>query len=114
MEKLIHLLNGYEEKENLNMYEWEIEWEDILAYSKFRDGYETINVWESIIISKWYEFIKRLVEHDKINRWKFGVEYTDKQTLKDIYIAWAKEDELLIMLLSISEKPIEFLISILK
>ena len=38
----------------------------------------------------------------------------DKQTLEDVYIAWAKQDELLIMILAISDTPILFLVSILK
>ena len=45
---------------------------------------------------------------------KFEVEYMDKQTLEDVYIAWAKQDELLIMILSISDTPINDLISYLK
>ena len=106
MEKLIELLNEYEEKENLNMYEWEIEWEDILAYSKFRDGYETINVWESIIISKWYEFIKWLVENEKI-KWDEKFYLEDDEWLFGTY-------ECLLMQLAIQDEPINFLISILK
>ena len=67
---------------------------------------------ESIIISKSYGFIQWLVENDKIDevklRWKmyqvFEFRYQDVATL---------ENELL-MLLSIQDNPIEFLISILK
>ena len=117
MEKLIELL--WEWKPNFDdnnildyMYsQWTIfikDWKPVYAYDE-----DIFPNTELMIISKKEWFIKRLVEHDKINRWKFGVEYTDKQTLKDIYIAWAKEDELLIILLSISENPIEFLISFL-
>ena len=69
---------------------------------------------ERMVISKSFWFIKRLVENKKIDRDKFEIEYTDKQTLEDVYIAWAKQDELLIMLLSISNSPIEDLISYLK
>jgi len=112
MEKLKDLLNEYSKKNQ--EYSWEIEWNDIIAYSHFWEWYETIRVSESIIISKWYEFVKWLVENDKIDEIKFEDEYTDKQTLKDVYIAWAKGDELLLMILSIQDEPIQFLISILE
>ena len=112
MGKLIELLNEYEEKENLNMYEWEIEWEDILAYSKFRDGYETINVWESIIISKWYEFIKRLVENDKINKHSIPEFYPVSDHCLECVYEWIADNT--IMLLSIQKNPIDYLISLLK
>ena len=62
----------------------------------------------AIIICKWYNFIKRLVKNNKIDismLWKksdmwFGDKYT--------------RDESLLMLLSISNKPIKDLISILR
>lgn len=69
---------------------------------------------KAYIVSKDFWWIKWLVDNDKIDRWKFEVEYTDKQTLKDVYIAWAKQDELIIMLLSISSSPIDDLISYLR
>ena len=114
--KLIELLNEYEEKENLNMYEWEIEWEDILAYSKFRDGYETINVWESIIISKWYEFIKWLVENDKIDFEWMSWHANIIKYLRDVKkYGWEQIKEwVVLMLLAISDTPIEDLLLYLK
>ena len=59
-------------------------------------------VHETILISKKFWFIKRLVENDKIDLEKFPqiMEYSDYESL--------------LMLLSIQDNPIEFLISILK
>jgi hypothetical protein len=100
MEKLIELLNEYENTDN-----WE-NWHQV----EFR---------ESKIISKKFWFIKWLVENDKI----------DLDTVKEkIWIpcfVWYKEWEIscvndkedyeqLLMLLSIQDEPISFLISILK
>jgi hypothetical protein len=126
MEKLIELLNEYEiEKEKS-------EWVNVDAYVEFKwdynnnwlvrydetDRWEWDNLyWDTAVaylISKSFWFIKWLVENDKIDRYKFEVEYMDKQTLEDVYIAWAKQDELLIMILSISSSPIDDLISYLK
>ena len=116
MEKLIELLNETCNWENL----WKIEnWIWLNCPDKQKIVCEYINdddqdVIHSYIISKKFWFIKWLVDNDKIDRYKFEVEYMDKQTLEDVYIAWAKQNELLIMILAISDTPIEFLISILK
>lgn len=71
---------------------------------------------ETVLISKKFEFIKRLVDHDNIN---FNKVYEKEKAEKiDICIYWRywKEENTywLLMLLSIQEKPIEFLVSILK
>ena len=95
IEKLLELLNEY--SKNI----WYFNEEDLQWQTK---------AW---ILSKEFWWIKWLVDN-KIDRWKFEVEYTDKQTLKDVYIAWAKQDELLIMILSISDTPIDLLCSLLK
>lgn len=116
IEKLIELLNEFEKEriEKINS-EWKLFVK--LQFRPYTEESLTNKAYRSCqleICSKYYWFIKWLVENDKIERWKFEVEYTDKQTLKDVYIAWAKQDELLIMLLSISDTPIEDLISYLK
>lgn len=71
---------------------------------------------ETVLISKKFEFIKRLVDHDNIN---FNKVYKKEESEKiDICIYWRewKEENLywLLMLLSIQDNPIEFLISILR
>jgi hypothetical protein len=114
MEKLIELLNEYEVEKKpsrlqRNYYLWFVhnfwkwimyideEWEDVDDY---RTDYE--------IISKEYGFIKWLVDNDKID---------DELKYNNLYRAIEKDfnkDDRIIMLLSIQDNPIEFLISILK
>ena len=106
MEKLQKLLDEYQETiENTEKIDWEValDIEMLGIYAKTCVAYS---------ISKQFWFIKWLVENDKIDevklRWKmyqvFEFRYQDVATL---------ENELL-MLLSIQDNPIEFLISILK
>lgn len=115
MEKLIELLNEYKWKE-----EWTIEcdvphndW-----YSEYAYEHE-----ELIIISKQYWFIKWLVENEKIEWEKVYENLKDYEV--EIRIRAVKKLELsseekslwyleLLMLLSIQDNPIEFLVSILK
>lgn len=115
--KLLELLNEYENRDDDPQIEWRIwEWDKWEKW-KIRWIVNDVYMWwvsELVVCSAYYGFIQRLVEQDKIDRDKFEIEYIDKQTLNDVYIAWAKKDELLIMLLSINEQPIELLISILK
>ena len=71
---------------------------------------------ETVLISKKFEFIKRLVDHDNIN---FNKVYKKEESEKiDICIYWRewKEENLywLLMLLAISDNPISDLIYILK
>ena len=101
MKKLIALLNEYED--------WMVSW--VKEYSE-EFGVFVLNteqmIEEEIIISKSFGFIKWLVKNNKIDiskLWKksymwFGDKYT--------------REESLLMLLSISNKPIEDLISYLK
>ena len=105
MEKLIELLNEY----NRDVLKWSDMWE--LKNSKDNPWTKYITLssvwaWKIYlwIISKEYWFIKWLVDE----------EYIDNQSLEDICIGWAKQDELLIMLLAISDTPIDDLILYLK
>ena len=63
------------------------------------------NLYPAVVISKEYWFIKWLVENNKIKLWAYDIEWYhfNAHTYLD-----------LIMLLSIQDNPIEFLISILK
>ena len=68
-------------------------------------------VHETILISKKFWFIKRLVENDKIDfsrEWDLAIE------LVNLFERKVDNAEWLIALLSIQDNPIEFLISILK
>jgi hypothetical protein len=102
MEKLIELLNEYENTDN-----WE-NWHQV----EFR---------ESKIISKKFWFIKWLVENDKIDRRQF--EDFDEYSYVRMWHWWMwwvvirgndKNSDFLISVLSISEQPIEDLISYLR
>ena len=98
MEKLIELLNEYDE---IREYV-EVDLEDELISLR--------------IISKWYWFIKRLVENDKIDRDEIIINSDfmpvafDRKWEK---YEWSEEKQLL-MLLSISDTPIDDLVSYLK
>lgn len=107
MEKLIELLNEYEEEEELYEYDnWII-----------NTWYDMQEVWKDLveleIISKKFWFISRLFENDKIdiytnlkNNWTFRREF--------YAIEGRKEYERLIMLLSVEDNPIQYLIDLLK
>ena len=68
-------------------------------------------VHETILISKKFWFIKRLVENDKID---FSWEWELANELVNLFERKVDNAEWLIALLSIQDNPIEFLISILK
>ena len=125
MQKLLELLNQYDDEEGKDLYEWEIEWEDIIWYNRFWWWYETIDVSRSVIISKRYWFIERLVKKDKIDidayKTVFSWDLDKRKNLtrqiwwEEFYQVvehWAYES--LLMLLSIQEEPVSFLISLLK
>ena len=100
MEKLIELLNEYD---GIREYV-EVDLEDELISLK--------------IISKWYWFIKRLVENDKIDREKFWNSETKSSKYSDFELSYdtPREDytNTLLMELAIQDEPIQFLIEILR
>jgi len=113
MEKLIELLNEYEDPrswivfKSYDNYDGTFYWVDC-------DG-ETEIAWsDSLIISKKFWFIQRLVENEKIDINEFMHKSRDWEIFNEKLSA--KEDDYLslLMLLSIQDEPIEFLISILK
>lgn len=130
MEKLIEYLNEYEEmapkrlqrkyySENCHIMYIDEEWEDVDDY---RTDYE--------IISKDYRFIQWLVDNDKIDEDKVPHNIYHSELVNDDYrddaqqcimTQWKKEvssefaeDEELLMLLAISDTPIDDLISYLR
>ena len=114
MEKLIELLNEYEKKERKSeFYEWEkwIWWEFNLFRRDTRDE-EWSHIYsdtaDTYVISKKYGFILWLVENDKID---FEMEM-DTLPFREKYDI--KKSDFLIMLLSISDTPIEDLLLYLK
>jgi hypothetical protein len=101
MEKLIELLNEYQEEKGseirfkrIDNSDFFVCWDDVWL------GYETI-------LSKKFWFIKWLVDNDKIDKEKVW-----KNESPDIFDY--SFYEVVLMLLSIQDNPIEFLISILK
>ena len=122
METLIELLNEYEKSTSKVMYIWKNEW--TLHYY---DNYKDENIYDNVrllIISKEYWFIKRLVENDKIDTSKAkdknlnGYEIELRiRTVKEL-VADSEEKTVLylnlLMLLTISDTPIDDLLLYLK
>lgn len=111
MEKLIELLNEY----------WKDHFEKITNSEnelRIRKEICTEAYDEEIIISKRFGFIKWLVENDKIDFNKRPELYTFKAETETRWLnnmvdgSWHYES--LLMLLSIQDDPIEFLVSVLK
>lgn len=128
MEKLRQLLNDYEdykEKETwYSNYDWRLneindeeEYEQWITAYRVDDSQLWVEESIAVIICKWYCFIDWLVDNDKIDFEKPIWEFANKYKLivpDDFYLKeLSKEDELL-MLLSIQDDPVSFLISILK
>ena len=106
MEKLLKLLNEYDSIWDYDDYYWLYQyWQDSDAY-KYGKYY---------LVSRDYWFIKWLVDNDKIDRPKVWLKIKD--LWEDYWwfgiYSWI-HIECLIMLLSIQDNSIEFLISILK
>ena len=113
MEKLIKLLNESED--------WFVS--KFVSYDDINWVFRLDN-WQSfhytLILSKEYSFIKRLVEHDKIDfdnrelKDKFMEEFERYPTFNSNTYKRDFNINGLLMLLSIQDNPIEFLVSILK
>ena len=108
MDKLIKLLNEYAHTDFVEYKDWcfneKFMWEAWMWYSDVE------------VISKDFWFIQWLVDNNKINWSKYGysIEYTkSRKGLLPLHKTIKRWDSI-IMLLSIKEKPLEFLVSILK
>ena len=131
--KLIELLNEYEkEVKKSEFYEWEkwIWWDTNLFRRDTRDeewSHLYSDTADTYVISKKYGFIWWLVENDKIDFRKLdykNIYMSDYWSSDDIFLAYNKWEqwiiytvdyyETILMLLSISDTPIEDLISYLK
>lgn len=135
MEKLIELANQYEiEKEKSEWvdveayieFEWEWTWEWYL--NKWLTRFDRTDQWEwdnlykdvaiAYLISKSFWFIKWLVENDKIDLWEKLFNLTKNDNRKSIICDLDNNDfsweDTFLMLLSISDTPIEDLISYLR
>jgi hypothetical protein len=115
MEKLLDLLNEYENKD-LELEEWEESnartennWH--LRFNGANKVQFDTYMFDSLALSKQYWFIKWLVENEKIDyekvrSWEWNGSRWHFETVQPEYY--------IIMLLAIQDEPIEFLISILK
>ena len=111
MEKLIELLNEYENRDDDQEIEWRVwEWDEG-ERGKVRWIVNEVYMWwvsELVVCSAHYWFIKWLVENEKIDLYKIPEIWNSNPD----YIVW--EVEIALMELAIQDEPIEFLISILK
>lgn len=120
MEKLRELLNEFEPYIQKDWEHRDNLWYGVICWES---AIFTKEIWIQKIISKEYKFIKWLVEKNKIDRDKLkgNITFTsiwvcfDLRTVKEwestIKAIWT---DTIISYLSIQDKPIEFLISILK
>lgn len=122
MEKLLNLLNEYEEKriEKINS-EWKLMVK--LSFRPYTEESLTNQAYRSCwleICSKYYWFIWWLVEQDKINKFEIDTRMIKSNRLyhwKDMTTVYRVDENLekvLLMLLAISDTPIEDLISYLR
>ncbi len=121
MEALIKLLNEYEEDKIKGtkwlsvMYIWKSEW-TLHYYNNYKDEYGVNNV-RYLIISKEYGFIEWLLEKNKIDRdelyhemnWVVYYNHYEWEIIEEY-----SDSDWLIMLLSIQEEPIKFLLENIK
>jgi len=116
MQELIDLLNKYEKEiKKSEYYEWEkwIWWPNNLFRRNTRDeewSHIYSNTADTYVISKKYGFIKWLVDNDKIDLYKLE-DNNDYSVMKE---NWATTYKALLVLLSIQNNPIEYLVSILE
>ena len=126
MEKLMKLLNEYQKKinekeeNNYEIFERKLNG-DSIRMNDLDDPYEWLNMYwwyaKARLIAKQFWFIERLIKKDKIDTFRILEKRFDTQK-------WCEREHyhtvnewntnLLLMLLAISENPIEFLISVLK
>ena len=124
--KLIELLNEYHHfNSDLIYYWWDKEYERVYFHTELPkeakeklwdalidDGINEQRIDDERIISKKFWFIKWLVENEKIDfsrEWEYST-----KSIEEFDWLLRDDSDWLIMLLSIQDEPIEFLISILK
>jgi len=114
MEKLIELLNKAKPLKKYKEY-WYV-WNEIYLYTYAEDYWASKSKNITLdVISKQFWFIKWLVKNDKIDFSKFEYMINIKAPKRELYYTKAGfHTEALLMLLSISDTPIEDLISYLK
>lgn len=124
MEKLLELLKEYI-RQKFEFWEYWVyinkqnklileKQHSFMGYWIDEEWYQDEEFWESIIISKQFEFIKWLVEKDLIDRSWMEYSCCIKKNNKVIHTEHIDKSDLLIMFLSVQNDPIHVLISYLK
>lgn len=118
MDKLIELLNEYDEWWNWRKQHWKGLWCEDYDTIWYKDKELTCEQDEiiSYLISKPYWFVKWLVDNDKIDRDKVLISFamTERDWLWNYYWHWVENYQRILMLLAISDTSIDDLISYLK
>ena len=104
IKKLIELLNEYDD--------WMVSWYEEYFHTEWL-FVTNAGQWfrEEFILGKRYWFIKWLLDNDKIDF--SNLKISELTSWTDLFYSFS-ETEVLLMLLSIKDNPIEFLISVLK
>lgn len=120
MEKIVELLNQFEKEKIINEW-WSVDEDDIYFWRSIENG-KIVN-WDydpdahsfmkEYIISKRFKFIKWLLENEKIETNNLSLK-AFKNIFSGGWFVEVSDLEVLLMLLSISDTPIEDLISYLK
>lgn len=112
MEKLLNLLNEFETPhswvvfKSYDDYDWTFYWIDC--------DWETEIAWsDSMILSKRFQFVERLVKNNKINRRRIKNNQDYAEYLWNLPIEEYKV-EILLMLFSIADEPIDYLCCIIR
>lgn len=79
-----------------------------------RPQFQQYDLLEMMLISKQYPLVKRLIDNDKIDLEWTEYSYYFKIKDKSYYSNDVPTENIILMLLTIQDEPIEFLISILK
>ena len=119
MEKLIELLNEYENEKNSDLYyKFELENWELYCYDDVTDVLWTMQDEAMVICSKQFWFIKWLVKNDKIDLWEKLFNLTKNDNRKSIICDLDNNDfsweDTFLMLLAISNSPVEDLLLYLK
>lgn len=113
MEKLLQLLNEYWKGSSFQFTGYDRE---LSVFNTNLKAASITSIPEETIISKKFWFIERLVANDRIDYYKTGeIVDTYKWSLREkTYVVSDCVVESILMLLSIQDDPISFLVSVLK
>jgi len=116
MEKLIELLNEYNKEKTNGEIWWREREYDNEFWNLLYGSYSWWTFSTLYCISKKYWFIQRLVDNDKIDRDKVLISFSmaEYDGLWNMYWHWVDDNQRLLMILAISDTPIEDLVSTLK